>query len=35
MKIRDIDNAYIPVNTCITYLRFMYHQNVLYFIQYN
>ena len=27
--------AYIPINTYIRYLRFMYDQNVLYFTQHN
>ena len=32
-EIRETDNAYIPINTYITYMRFMYHPNVLYFTQ--
>ena len=35
MKIREMDNAYIPINTYVTYLRFMFHPKVLYFIQHN
>ena len=31
---REIDNACIPTNTYIRYLRFMYYANVLYFTQY-
>ena len=35
MKIKETDKAYIPINKHIRYLRFMYHQNVLYFTQDN
>ena len=31
---REIDNACIPTNTYIRYLRFIYYANVLYFTQY-
>ena len=31
----ELDNTYISINTYIAYLRFMYHPNVLYFIQRN
>ena len=29
MKTGEIDNAYLPMYTHITYFRFIYHQNVL------
>ena len=32
---REIDNACIPANTYIRYLRFMYYADVLYFTQHN
>ena len=35
MKIRETDNAYIPINTYIRYLRLMYYPNILYFTVYN
>ena len=35
MKIRETDKTYIAINKYIKYLRFMYHQNFLYFTQHN
>ena len=35
MKIREIDKAYIPINTYVRYVQFMYHPNVLYFSERN
>ena len=31
----ELDNTYISINAYIAYLRFMYHPDVLYFIQHN
>ena len=35
MKIRETDKAYMSINKYIRYLRFMYHQNVVYFTQHD
>ena len=35
MKIREKNNAYIPIKPYITYIRFMCYLKVLYFIQRN
>ena len=32
---REVDNVFIPINTYIKYLQFMYHPNVIYFAQGN